>query len=323
MNVLFLSYKRSDSCSFYRSAGIAADLRRKTPHNITTMEWEAGLDWAAITSYDLIMFQRPYNKTSLSLLSYIKACNIPVWIDYDDNLLEIPPENKAFDAYGDEERDSIKKMLTLADVVTVTTDELKHAFSQWSDNIQVIPNAFNDLIFQRPAKLPKRNNSVLWRGTDTHIYDIMTFAGAINKVAADFKDTQFLYMGYRPWFLDSVNNGFVKSQDIIVYFQSLIKLAPKIMQVPLHDNIFNRCKSNIACLEGAYAGAISIVPSWWDIPSCLSYTDEQSYYDALYAVLCGNVDIVALNKISWEWIMDNLRLSKINVLRLQILNEFL
>lgn len=321
--VLFLSYNRNDSCSFYRSAGVVADLRRKTPHNITVMQWTGAMDWSIITSYDLIIFQRPYNKTSLSLLSYIKACGIPIWVDYDDNLLDIPIYNEAFDIYGDEEKDAIKKILALADVVTVTTDELKHSFAEWSDKIQVIPNAFNDLIFQRPDKLPKRDNRVLWRGTNTHIGDIMAFERAINKVAADFKDTQFLYMGYRPWFLEPINNARVKSQDIIVYFQSLLKLAPKIMQVPLHDNNFNRCKSDIAAIEGTFAGAVSVVPSWWNIPSCLSYTDEQSYYDALYAVLSGSVDVEAMNRISWEYIQDNLRLSTVNVLRLQILNQFL
>lgn len=324
MKVLFLSYNRSDACSFYRSAGTVADLRRKTPHYITVMEWAGAIGWSVIMEYDLIMFQRPYNKAAYDMLSYVKQCNVPIWVDYDDNLLEIPPENKAHFIYGDDEKECIKKILALADVVTVTTEALKTSFSPWSEKIQVIPNAFNDLLFHRPDKMTKRSDLVLWRGTDTHIFDIMHLGAAINKITEEFEKWQFLFMGFYPWFLsETKNKAFMKSQDLIIYHQNIMKIAPAVMQVPLHDNNFNRCKSNISVIEGAFCGAVSIVPSWWNIPSCLSYTDEQSYYDALYAVLSGSVDVKAMNRVSWEFIMDNLRLSKVNVQRLQIINSMI
>ena len=131
-------------------------------------------------------------------------------------------------------------------------------------------------------------------------------------------------MGFSPWFLAETNNKMnVPSLDIVIYMKTLFDLAPSCMHVPLADNLFNRCKSNIAWIEGSYAGATCVVPSWWNVPGALSYTDGASYYEAIRAILSGEVDKVKMNAEAWEFIMDNLALSKVNVQRLQVLNELL
>jgi hypothetical protein len=324
MNVLLLTLDNTGACSFYRAGGIAKDLR-KSGHDIIVAQWrDMILDWQTISNFDLIMMQRPYTKAALDLCTYIKRMNIPLWLDFDDNLLNIPPENKVYFTYNSEDvKESIKKMLALADAITVTTDDLKQSFSEFSKKITVIPNAFNDTFFRRSI-IKRRESLIMWRGSDTHIYDLMSFGGAINKLTEEFTESQFLFLGYYPWFLKKTENKFFLAEmDVVIYFSDMYRMAPAVMQVPLVDDLFNRCKSNIAYIEASYFGAVSIIPEWWDVPGALKYKDVPSYYEAARQVLAGEVDIPEQNRIAWEYIMDTLRLSKINKMRVELINSLL
>ena len=324
--VLFLTLNSSDSCAFYRSAGVIKDLRRKSDDNITLVQWDqVSMNWSFVSQFDLIMFQRPFSKESLNLCGYVKQLGIKLWIDYDDNLFTLNPENPTYDLYNNPEtQKNIQGILRLADAVSVPTEYLKQAYLEFNKNITVIPNAFNDALFFRPKEMPQRTNHVVWRGPQAHTYDLMSYSKEINKCTKDFPEWRFVFMGFSPWFLDKTTNKVqVPSLDVVIYFKTLLDMAPSCMHVPLHDNNFNRCKSNIAAIEGSYAGAACIVPAWWNMPGTIPYTDPASYYEAIRSVLSGEVDKAALNKTAWEYIMDCLSLSRVNEMRINLINSLL
>jgi hypothetical protein len=329
MDLLFLNYDRTGACAFYRSSGIIKDLKKKTGHNIDSVSWrDVDVNWAMINNYDIIMFQRPYGKPALELCQYIKDCGVALWCDYDDNLLCIPEDNKASATYGSKEiQDSIKAILKLADVITVTTEPLRDSYNEFNNNIEVIPNAFNDTIFNRGI-LPPRKKIALWRGSDTHQLDLLAYGAPVNQSINEFPEWLFYFIGFNPWVLNIIDNslpaknkGYMKDMDIIQYFHTVMKIAPSVLHVPLNDSLFNRCKSDIAFLESAYFGAICICPHWWQIPGTIPYTSPDSYYEALKSVITGQVDIEVNNRIAWEYIQDNLRLSQVNVKRVEIINS--
>jgi len=323
--ILFLTIQNADTCAFYRSSGILKDLRRKTNHKITLIQWDqAQMNWSLINQFDLIMMQRPFSKESLNLSNYIKQCNIKLWIDYDDNLFAVNPENPTHALYSNPEiQKNIQGIIANADIVSVPTEYLRQVYVEFNKNIVVIPNALNDLLFQRPELKPRTNHCV-WRGPEAHIFDLMNYSKEINQVTKDFPEWRFVFMGFSPWFLaDTANKINIPSMDIVIYMQTLFNISPSCFHVPLHDNAFNRAKSNIAYIEGSYAGAVCICPSWWNVPGALSYTDGASYYEAISTVLKGEVDKAAMNNMAWSYIQDCLTLSKINILRLQIINSLL
>lgn len=325
MNLLFLTYDKTDACSFYRSAGIASDLRKRTGYDITTASWkDINLDWATLMQFDIIMIQRPYTSQSRDLCQYIKSLRITLWIDYDDNLFAVPVENKAYHIYGDPtSQRNIKDILNLADVVSVTNDELRASYLEYNSNIHVIPNAFNDSLFNRKL-WQERSKLVVWRGSDTHILDIWQYAQAISQASEEKPDYQFLFWGYEPFSLSQTKNkGYMQGMDIILYHSNLEKMKPLIMQIPLQDSIFNRCKSNIAAIEGTFAGAVSIVPEWWNIPGALKYDSQESYYSNIKAVLSGEIDVKKQNAISWEYVQDYLSLSKVNQQRVELIKSLI
>lgn len=327
--VLFLNPDRGHTCSFYRSGGVVKDLRKKlgSDYTIDVVSWpDMPTDWQTISNYDLVMMQRPYQGSMFDFAKRIKAMNIPLWLDYDDNLFTVAAENRAWPIFNDPTVQlTVKSFLQIADVVSVTNEDLKESYLPYNKNIVVIPNAFNDIIFNVDRKVEERENTILWRGSDTHIYDIMGYAPSISKATEEHPEYEFTYVGYYPWFLaGSKNVNFIKPLEVIDYFNYVNNVKAKAVHVPLFDSNFNRCKSNIAFIEASYWGAISIIPEWWgNIPGTLSYNDQESYYEALRKVLEDEVNVAEMNNLAWQYVKDNLLLSNINKTRVELIHNIL
>lgn len=323
MNILFICPDKNDPTAFYRASGISRDLEKKTGWSIVTFQWgEVAITWQVLSNFDLVMLQRPFTKAAADICIYAQRMNKPVWVDFDDNLFALNPENKAFQTYTDPGvQEAVKQCLEQADVVSVPTEYLRQCYIKFNKNIWVIPNAFNDSLFVR-GEMKKRENKVIWRGPESHIYDMMSFGPEINALTANFADWDFLFMGYYPWFLSATKNkGFVPGLEIIGYMHKLKELAPSVGHILLHDNVFNRCRSNVGYIEMSYAGAACVVPAWWSLPGALTYTDQSSYLEAMRTALAGEVDIEVMNREAWEYIMDVQRLSKVNVQRIELINS--
>jgi len=324
MDLLFLTYNSSEACSFYRCSGIAHHLRKITGYNISVAQWKdlGELTWGIISQYDIIFMQRPFGKDAAVICNYIKDCGKKLWVDYDDNLLALNPENQNYELYNKKEvKLSIVGIINQADAVSVTNEYMRQCFAEFNNNIWVIPNAHNDFLLKR-EDLPEREKMVFWRGSQSHIYDLMSHKDIINKCSDEYKDWRFNYMGFYPWFLKKAeNNGFIKGMDIILYFKTLFSLAPSLVQVPLSDDVFNHSKSNISFLEASYAGAASLVPAYWNLPNTLLYSNDQEYLDYLYFALKGEFDLKKMAEDSWEFVQEYFLLSKINYKRKQLIES--
>lgn len=322
MEILFLGFSMSDACAWYRNSGITHHLSKITGHNITVAKYEdvSPISWGLIVQYDIIFMQNPIGKHSAILCRQIKECGKKCWIDYDDNYFCLNEENDKYEQYSTEEsKNSLISILKNADVVSVPTEYLRQCFTEFNPNIWVIPNAHNDFILKREALKP-RTKTVFWRGGQSHKYDLLFHSQAMNQLATEFQDWNFMYMGYMVWHLTkNQNNKHVSGTDIILYYKTLLNICPSIMHVPLDDNVFNHCKSNIAFLEGSYAGALSIVPSYWNLPNTLMYSNQQEYFDCMHAALSGEVDIEKYAKDSWDFVQEYFLLSKINYKRKELI----
>lgn len=328
LKILFVAPSVIDSCSFYRTGGIAPDLRKKLNADIHVMAWDKGrFNWQNILNYDLVMMQRPYTETAYGMGLYVKNLGLPLWVDYDDLLLEVPAGNRSHDTML-KARDSIKKITGIADAVSVTTELLRQELLQYNRNIKVIPNAFNDYIFSKRKKeiLPERKKLILWRGSDTHEPDLFAHTVPILNSIRTFQKWDFMFLGYYPWFFGYHKN--VKADgpvDPLFYFARIKYEAPTLLHVPLADIKFNRAKSNIAYIEASYAGSLCLAPDWdeWRMPGIMNYTDDKGYEDAIHSVIKGEVDVRRLSARAWEYVMDKLRLSKVNELRYSLVKTII
>jgi hypothetical protein len=258
---------------------------------------------------------------------------IPVIVDYDDNLFNVQDENPTFEIYSNKNsHENIRKIVRLSTVCTVTNAHLKHVLMREAKidgtKIEIIPNAHNDYHFKRQFRLPKdKSNLIFWRGSKTHDKDLAEYAKEIVQVSRENPEVTFAFLGSNPWFVKNGMNSsqyiFYRGVDPYDYFKAVATLAPVGFQVPLHENEFNKSKSNIALLEAAYFGSTCLVPKWdgWDLPGAITYTNRKEYAEGLRAIIQNKNGAHEIGEQTWEYIEDNLLLSKVNQKRLEILKN--
>lgn len=327
MKLLALTVNKDDTTSFYRASGVMRDLQRKIPElqiDLNNASAIGTLTWSTLCLYDMVFLQRPFN--SLNLVRFLRQMNIPVWIDYDDNLFEIPQDNsRAFDTYQDQNiQTMLIEMAKIANVVTVSTAGLKTVYDHFNKDVRVVPNAINfDLIGEEPK--PGTSKIMYWRGGDSHRLDLAIYLMQIMDYQSKYADWKWIYAGYNPWEINLKNKVYRKPQDPVIYFQQYRADAAMAMHVPLHDSYFNHCKSNIAALEGIWGGAVCLVPDWeeWQIPGTIRYKTIEQYGEGLKTLLNEEISFNKYRSLAMEYIRDNYALSKINELRAQIVRDLM
>ena len=314
MKILFLNYDERDACSFYRSAGIAPNLSLQSGAEITISEYKS---YSGLKGYDVVMLQRPCTADALFICEEAKRLGVKIIVDHDDNLLAVPKHHTTYEIYqGLERQRSIKGCIKLADMVTVTNKALQDAYMPYNINTIIVPNA---LMSDKPRRKANDKNTIAWRGGDSHRLDLMSVATAINAATMRYRNWTFAYMGNKPVFLPKYPNvEHILPMSVKDYMEYMYNFAPKVLQVPLVDDDFNRGKSEIAAIESTHCGAACIVPFWWEIP-CLRYSTPDEYASVLNALLSGEIDLQAQNDIAWEYIQDNWLLENVNKIRKEII----
>lgn len=321
-----------DATCYYRAATPFAHLRKKMEADI---EFDVIKEWSgpALMQYDVAFFQRPSTSQELEAIRIAKRLGLPVIVDYDDLLFDIPADNPAYRAYMNRAtQETIITIMREASCIWVSTPELKRCIqikgASLNDRVFVVPNALDDIHLvarQRamPPPLKARQPAVVWRGSPTHERDVMEFAPEIGDVAASNLKTSFVFVGYNPWFLTERMAG---SQAVLSgalpvgeFMEFLYATASRIGMVPLHDSRFNRCKSNIAWLEMTWSGGVVLAPDWeeWRQPGIVTYRSADDFKAGLKLLVEMEPEKLAeMHAQSWAHIQKNFMLSNTNKIRL-------
>lgn len=334
----------TDSTSFYRAVGPLHALKRtmKTPFSINVIDV---VNWATLKSSDVVFMQRPYLKAHATIFEMSRDCGKPVWLDFDDDLFKVPLSNKSFRSYNNiETHNNMTHMICKADVITVSTQELKQSiggilwniaktkaddpeFKLNQNKVIVAPNGYDADLFSHYRTGPFKkvqNKLITWRGSDTHDKDLMCFTPQIKSAFSKHLDWRLNLVGSPFWYtvecLDNIEglqpNNIILSDpmDPIQYFKFLWMTSPSLVFVPLWDCKFNRAKSNIAWIEGAHAGAVTLAPDWeeWQKPGVVTYKDTADFENKLDQFMSGKFDNAKLYAESWDYINKNLTLDVIN-----------
>lgn len=321
---------KHDATCWYRAAGPLAVLRKL----FQGFSFEPIQEWSfsSVLPYDCAFFQRPSTKSELEAIRICKRLNIPVIVDFDDLLFDLPPDNPAYRMYMNKEtQETIISIIREADCVWVSTAELKRCLqipgASLNKRVYVVNNALDDLHMvvgskKEPLPIDRRQPTVLWRGSPTHERDVMEFTPEIAEAADGSPENKFLFLGYNPWFLTERMNP---TQAILAppvpvgeFMEFVHATAARIGIVPLHDSRFNRCKSNIAWLEMTWAGGVVLAPDWeeWRQPGVVTYKDEKDFLGALKLLLSMPKEQLAeMNAMSWNHIKENFVTSGVNKIR--------
>lgn len=289
----------NDATSFYRGVGPLSALRLTE----SRVAYEAFMDfsWATCSMTDALFMQRPFNEKHRTKFGVYKLnMRKPVWVDYDDDLFNVPEDNPTYKYYNNtQNRKTLQGILEKADFVTVSTEHLAEQYRKFNKNITVVRNALNTHLLGMFDKRLPRNKYMMWRGSETHHRDLLDFAPEIVEVQNSdaAKEWAFQYIGMNPWYITNntphARTFYSEAMDPFIYHDTIYNLAPTCLFVPLHDNVFNRSKSNIAWIEATLAGAICIAPDWeeWRNPGCLNYKNKNEFKELMYAVIRGEINV--------------------------------
>lgn len=323
VKILAILPENKDATVFYRSAPFLS-----LKNEGVSFQENNVLNWYVMTECDIVFIQRPIDSSRLEAARLAKAANKALWIDYDDDLINIP-EHNPYSKKCEQNKENIQEFLKIADVLTVSTEQLKQSLG-YPEKTVVIPNAYPDKYFNYAKELnTTRKNYITWRGSQTHKYDLKEIKDELIKFNARNEAFTLCFMGYDPEFITmNLRNGsyrFIPGLSIYPYLKTFNDLAPFVNIVPLQDDLFNRSKSNIAWLEATHAGAITLARNLpeFDKPGVVTYNTPGDFYSKLSSITNNSIDVLSNIEKSREYIKDNLTLDIINKKRLDLIDKLL
>jgi len=159
-----------------------------------------------------------------------------------------------------------RALLKVADIVTVTTDHLVGEIKKYNENVFVLKNCLDMEMWGLP---PLENESdeirVAWHGSCTHRQDLKMIKPAIMELLEKYPKMKFIYAGdgelWKKKFFDNhPRTEYIEPVPVNEWPARLRSLRIDISFIPLINNKFNKCKSNLKWLEN----------SVYKIPSVLS-----------------------------------------------------
>jgi glycosyltransferase involved in cell wall biosynthesis len=202
-----------------------------------------------VRQYELVVVSRVGTgvNQALAAIEGLHAAGIRVAIDYDDDLLHLPPHNPAYGVDIEE----LKAVLRAADGVIVTNAALASSLRPYAKQIAIVPNYVP--VKRWPTPQPREGITVGLVGSPSHVEDWRSVAEPMRAIRERYPDVRFLVAGFLPPYLQNVATEYVEWVDIGRYPALVNRID--IGLCPLQDDQFNRCKTPIKAYEYAMGGA--------------------------------------------------------------------
>jgi len=323
MKIAILKKKEESAVSYYRVVPML-ELARQHGWHVEQID-PRYFTFDAAHGFDIVFTHRPASDSELTAIANAKFCGCKVWLDIDDLLWKIPITNDAMQSYNPRVHDCLMRGMINADVITASTEALADAiFEEFGKTAVVVNNAWNDRPGSDHIEQPKNREvkKILYRGSNTHRGDLYTHREAFKP----YPNIEWHFFGAMPDMMLKPYGGHLEKAHINTwtssvrsYFETLYAIAPDYVIFPLEDNLFNRCKSNIAWIEATQAGAICISPSYmpefFKLPAS-HYSNVENLESAVkYISQSDGESAVFLHALSVEKMKAEYALSKINKIR--------
>lgn len=329
ITLLYVRNGAAPAVRFYRGLGPLSWLCKELGGQMQIREADATrgpLNYEAFYGVDIVFVEHAVNEQARATIANAKKWGLRVWIDHDDNLLDVPRSNTAHDYFASPSSiDHVQRCAEMADVITVTTPRLFNVYRPMCENVKIIPNAWMDYQFGLIPLKPTNTPPVIgWRGGHGHGADLLSVRDALQS-AID-RGLPFQPWGYDPHFLQYDISGYRKfNRDLGEFYYQFFTNAPDFLVVPLLENEFNHAKSNLSWIEATMAGTATIAPEYlkeFKQPGVVHYKNPDHLKDILHGIAAGEYDKAQHVEKSREALKE-LRLSKINVQRKNIIEKLL
>lgn len=231
--------------------------------------------WDEFTDrHDVYIIKHVDNPEPASNLTFFcKKKNKTIIMDMDDNLLEVKPDQPAWEFYkpGSEKRSYVSALMSMMDAMFVSTKPLADYYKNYLKKVYnvemptyILPN-YNDIADWNYEKVKNDTNKITvgWIGSTTHNNDLKIVLPAINRLLKENSNLQFLLIGgvsheTAPDLFESMDEDVLDrvfcqggTQSWQGYPEFLSKQHIDIGIAPLTEDEFNRGKSHIKWMEYA------------------------------------------------------------------------
>ena len=272
-------YYRSElPCKILQEKGYTTDhimYNTIDPINLIGMKVDdKGKEYAYdLTKSDVVIFQLVAYEALVLVIQELKKRGIFTIMDSDDAYTCLPRNNPAFLTFHSKTLlkknadgklqfnvfkekcnyalDHMFKAMKTVDMLQVSTPELAKTYSMFNKNIVVLENCIDNELYN--FKKPVNDKPVvIWSGTKTHIDDLYQLSGCVptncKLIIGGFTEAQ-----KEGLFKDHPDVTFLKGVKLEDYPKEIVALGD-IVAIPLVDNKFNACKSDLKGLEHAALG---------------------------------------------------------------------
>lgn len=292
------------ACAHYRVLLPIKTLSYRFGHKIAEFVPGDSLDKLVncLEEAETIVIPRPTEDQFISLMEELKKKGVRIVADHDDNMFNISPLSPHYEAFGVENVafqmpdgnvnhiwtdgtnidikknkkriENFKRALSVADMVSVTQPILAELYSKYNPNVKVLPNCI-DLNIWKPLPLVKHEGVRMgWAGGHSHYEDWYLLKNVLPKIMNKYKNVTLVILGQK--FSGTLkdcpqdrieHHGWVHTQ---AYPYKMAALDLDFTLIPLVDNEFNRCKSNIKWIESgalqrpAVTSYVSPYKEWYD-----------------------------------------------------------
>lgn len=313
---------------FIREGSVSSDIRLLVPFNLLSNDKQFTTYFIMKRDYDqvkedlmsgnflldYVIIQRDALDFDFArlLINKCKSWGIKIIYEIDDDLIHFDRSNPGYDYYHSI-KFNLEYQITNADIVTVSTDNLKKMLLYLNKNILVIPNRLIDEWFVKDKLDFNRSKNTIfigYMGTQFHSWDLKYIGDAVGAVKKYFskknKTVIFEVIGGTkeslPW-ANQINVPVYcrKYLDFVPWLKSSVNWD--IVVAPLEDNNLNFSKSELKYIEYSALG----------IPGVFS--DVGPYSQKIISGYNG----LLTNNSSEEWSQNIIRLIEDEVLRNKIL----
>jgi GT2 family glycosyltransferase/glycosyltransferase involved in cell wall biosynthesis len=325
-SVVFFTNYGQDPCAHLRLRGPMHPLDIK----VIDGNFENETQPEKTTLGDVIVLQRDFPR---DLPTYERVYQLahkekkPVIYDIDDLLFLMPethPERQS--QHYIESLLPMLQALHEADLVTTTTEILKNELLQYNNNVKVLPNYFDDSLWQLREPLIKTDNTqpiiIGYMGSESHLPDLDLIMPVLEHLLNRYQNALELHFwGIKPS-LKIANYPQVKWFPAVTYkyveFSRFFQTQnADIFIAPLLNNRFNRAKSPLKFFEYSSLGTPGVYSKLETYEQVVLHgengflaTSQEEWHDHLIQLIENNELRYQLAKNAQQTIRENWLLSK-------------
>ncbi|MDP6184755.1 MAG: glycosyltransferase, partial [Gammaproteobacteria bacterium] len=297
-----------DACGYIRGLLPLKELAASGELEFVVVEEDEVSDYVA----DLFFTQRTAIGSAdqaNNIVTHCQKAGMKIVYDIDDDLFSLDAGHSEYVNYQNILAGAFQ-LLIQADLVFVSTNQLKSHLEKWNEHIEVVENTLDDEIWELDGAEPRISRGtrsdpvrILYMGTMTHGADIQLIEDPVRRLCEEFGSrVEFEVVGVEiPGKLPDWCSRVEVSPEISESYPAFVNWLQSenrwhIGVAPLVDSKFNRAKSGIKYLDYAALGlavACSDIQGYRDIirsedDGLLVESTEEAWYEALRRLILDN-----------------------------------